>query len=196
MALANAARGWLEMEGFLFTVFLTILYIIVSIILIIVGINGKKDAENNTYVTTNATITEQINCRPGKCRKYDRYSGRCTSKSPGSCLCIFTYYVSGNTYTGQITMSDKYSIGDQITIEYDPTNPANYREGTLSKTGAIVMIVFGAIAGAIGLGYGVCATKEGCRSTLGVVSVLSPKNTGNRIVNGFGSLSNFMKKFK
>ena len=188
MALKNAAQGWVEMEGFMFTISLAIIYTILSLVLIVIGVNGKDKSKTNTYVKIKATITEKVDCKEGKCKSYNTRTGDCLRRDTGNCLYFFKYYVKGQEYNGQDTMKSTYQIGNKVSIEYNPDNPADYRNASLSSADSVVLIVLGAITGLIAIGFGGCATKEGCRSVLGVASVFSPSNTGTRITNGIGNL--------
>ncbi|MBP5372632.1 MAG: DUF3592 domain-containing protein [Clostridia bacterium] len=104
----------------------------IALVLIVIGIvlfafnNATKD-----YVETTGTVTA-VNEVAGT-DDATEYEIR------------FSYTVEGTAYNGEITLSQSYTVGESITVYYDPANPSEYSNSKDTALIAIIIIAIGVI---------------------------------------------------
>jgi hypothetical protein len=184
---ANLGNAIAQGKGVLTGICIILICGIISIILFVMGSANLKQ-KGSKWIKHTAKITNSRSYR--NCRtKHARFGSTTQKCGPYSSDVEYEYEVKGQKYNGMATrMSGQKIEGSMISIEYNPENYAESKTSTsITKTLAILLIVFGVFTTLITLSTIGCMFYEDCRAGLGWWSILtgSSSNSNN---NGFSNV--------
>jgi len=183
---ANFGNTIAQGKGILTGIGIILICGIISIILFVMGSTNLKQ-KGSKWIKHTAKIIKSRSYR--NCRtKHSRFGSETQKCGPYNSDVEYEYEVNGQNYFGMATrMSGEKIEGSMISIEYNPENHGESKTSTsITKTMAILMIVFGIFTTLITLSTIGCMFYEDCRAGLGWGSILTGSSSSSN--NGFSNV--------
>ncbi len=138
-----------------------ILGVIIAVILILVGIVGLRNVHTKT-VTAKVTAAS---CSGAKGKR--------------TCQVTVTYVAGGEPHTATLTLDQSASVGDAVSVSYNPANPKDVVARLPSHAADWGLIGLGVLVGGAGLAFAAATYKsKGFAAASGAFDAVSEVSSG------------------